>query len=159
MFILFNLFSYLNFRVKNNFEKFIQFSLFYSFLSLKKKISMSFISKIFLNFPAFLSNWNPGKVEKSQHKNRAKKTKLQNYSKQNQSLNIWSLKLNFSGSSTAKKLDFKTQEVLRIWLRRQERSGLYPNSNRFSPFAVKTKNRKVAEISKFLKFALLKVNI
>ena len=157
MFILFNLFSYLNFRVKNNFEKFIQFSLFYSFLSLKKKFDVIFFED-FLNFPAFLSNWNPGKVEKSQHKNRAKKTKLQNYSKQNQSLNIWSLKLNFSGSSTAKKLDFKTQEVLRIWLRRQERSGLYPNSNRFSPFAVKTKNRKVAEISKFLKFALLKAN-
>ena len=158
MFILFNLFSYLNFRVKNNFEKFIQFSLFYSFLSLKKNFDVIYFVD-FLNFPAFLSNWNPGKVEKSQHKNRAKKTKLQNYSKQNQSLNIWSLKLNFSGSSTAKKLDFKTQEVLRIWLRRQERSGLYPNSNRFSPFAVKTKNRKVAEISKFLKFALLKVNI
>ena len=159
MFILFNLFSYLNFRVKNNFEKIIQFSLFYSFLSLKKKNFDVIYFEDFLNFPAFLSNWNPGKVEKSQHKNRAKKTKLQNYSKQNQSLNIWSLKLNFSGSSTAKKLDFKTQEVLRIWLRRQERSGLYPNSNRFSPFAVKTKNRKVAEISKFLKFALLKVNI
>ena len=158
MFILFNLFSYLNFRVKNKFKKFIQFSLFNSFLSLRKNFDVIYFED-FLNFPAFLSNWNPGKVEKSQHKNRAKKTKLQNYSKQNQSLNIWSLKLNFSGSSTAKKLDFKTQEVLRIWLRRQKRSGLYPNSNRFSPFAVKTKNRKVAEISKFLKFALLKVNI